>query len=86
MTRKKLAYSDEEIVAMIAETEKAGQRLHRDFDQLMEEYTNQWVAVSKDGLVAHHHEVDDVIPLYRAAGYASHQVELEFMDPLPQVL
>ena len=40
MTRKKQAYSDEEIVAMIAESEKAGQRLHRDFDQLMEAYPN----------------------------------------------
>ena len=46
------------------------------------------VAFQLDGLVAHHHEVNDVIALYRAAGYASHQVELKYMDPdpLPQIL
>ena len=86
MTRKKQAESSEEIVAIIATAGEARERLYRDFDQLMEEYTNQWVAVSKDGLVAHHDEVEGLIALYRAAGYASHQVELEFMDPLPQVL
>ena len=87
-TEAKWVISDEEIAARLAEYEKAGLRLDRDFDQLIEEYPNQWVAVSKDGLVAHHPEVNDAIALYEAAGYESHQVELKYMDPdpIPQVL
>ncbi len=88
MTRKKQAYSDEEIVAMIAAAGEARERLYRDFDQLMEEYTNQWVAVSKDGLVAHHDEVEGLIALYEDAGYNGNHVAVEYMDPdpLPQIL
>ena len=87
-TKTKLAKSSEEKIALIAEAKKAGQRLHRDFDQLMEEYPNKWVAVSKDGLVAHHDEPEGVIALYQAAGYDSHQIAFEYMDPdpLPQIL
>ena len=88
MTRKKLAESSEEKIARIAEAKKASQRLNRDFNQLMEEYPNKWVAVSKDGLVAHHDEVEGLIALYQAAGYDSHQIAFEYMDPdpLPQIL
>ena len=50
-------------MAILAEAKKAGQRLHHDFDQLMEKYPNRWVAVSKDGLVAHHDEVKGKPPL-----------------------
>ena len=83
-TEAKWVISDEEIAARLAEYEKAGLRLDRDFDQLMEEYPNQWVAVSKDGLVAHHPEVNDAIALYEAAGYNGNQVDIEFMDPDPR--
>ena len=39
MTRKKLAESNEEKLAILAAGERRrGKRLHRDFDQLMEEY------------------------------------------------
>ena len=85
-TEEEWILSDEEIVTRLAECEKAGLRLERDFNQLMEEYPNQWVAVSKDGLVAHHPELNDAIALYRAAGYESYQVELKYMDPNPRPL
>ena len=83
MTRKKLAESNEEKLAILAAARETRERLHRDFDQLMEEYTNQWVAVSKDGLVAHHRELDGVRALYKAAGYNGNQVDLKYMDPDP---
>ena len=83
MTRKKLAENNEEIVALIAAGEEIGRRLDRDFDQLMDKYPKQGVAVSKDGLVAHHRELDDVIALYKAAGYNGNQVDLKYMDPDP---
>ena len=83
MTRKKLAENNEEIVALIAAGEEIGRRLDRDFDQLMDKYPNQWVAVSKDGLVAHHRELDGVRALYKAAGYNGNQVDLKYMDPDP---
>ena len=87
-TKTKLAKSNEEITAIMAEAEKAGQRLHRDFAQLMEEHPNQWVAASKDGLVAHHDELEGLIALYEAAGYNGNQVAVEYMDPdpFPQIL
>ena len=85
-TEEEWILSDEEIVARLAEYEKAGLRLEQDYDQLMKEYPNQWVAVSKDGLVAHHQEVSDVIATCRAAGYESHQVEMKYMDPNPRPL
>ena len=87
-TKTRLAQSSEEKLAIMAEAKKAGQRLHRDFAQLMEEYPNQWVAVSKDGLVAHHDEVEGLIAFYEAAGYNGNQVAFEYMDtdPPPQIL
>ena len=83
MTRKKLAESDEEIMAILAEGEEIRRRLERDYDELMEKYPNKWVAVSKDGLVAHHDEVKNLIALYEAAGYNGNQVDIEYMDPNP---
>ena len=87
-TKAKLAENTEEIMDILAEGEEIGRRLDRDFDQLMEKYPNQWVAVSKDGLVAHHRELDGVRALYKAAGYNGNQVDLKYMDPapLPQIL
>ena len=80
----KLAENSAEIMAILAEGEEIGRRLKRDFDQLMEKYPNQWVAVSKDGMVAHHDEVEGLIALYEAAGYNGNQVDIEFMDPDPR--
>ena len=80
----KLAENSAEIMAILAEGEEIGRRLKRDFDQLMEKYPNQWVAVSKDGMVGHHDEVEGLIALYEAAGYNGNQVDIEFMDPDPR--
>ena len=88
MARKKLAESNEEIMAILAEGEEIGRRLDRDFDQLMEKYPSQWVAVSKEELVANHRELEGLMALCEAAGYDGNQVDIEFMDPnpLPQSL
>ena len=87
-TKTRLIENSDEIVAALDEAEKAGQRLYHDYDQLMEAYPNQWVAVSKDGLVAHHHELQGIISHIEAAGFSSHQVTVEYLDtaPLPLAL
>ena len=83
MIRRKLAESNEEKLAILAAARETRERLHRDFDQFMEEYTNQWVAVSKDGLVAHYDEVEGLIALYEDAGYNDNQVAVEYMIRTP---
>lgn len=60
-TKTRLIESSDEIVALLAEAERPGQRLYDDYDQLMEAFPNQWVAVDADGLVAHHQKLHGVM-------------------------
>ena len=49
-------------------------------------YPDQWVAVSKDGLVAHHEDLNGIIAGLEKAGYESSQVAVEFLDTEPRMM
>lgn len=60
---------EEEIIATLVEGREAAQRLLDDHDDLKLRFPDQWVAVSRDGLVAHDENLNALIEAYTEAGY-----------------
>ena len=74
------------IVDILTESDRAAQRLYDEHDQLKASYPDQWVAVSKDGLVAHHEDLNGIIAGLEKVGYESSQVAVEFLDTEPRMM
>ncbi len=87
MTAKStLIEGESEIVDILIESERAAQRLDDEHDWLKASYPDQWVAVSKDGLVAHHEELNGIIARLDEAGFESNQVAVEFLETEPRMI
>lgn len=84
--KRKLVGGEEEILAMLAEAGQATQRLYDEYDDLIASFPNQWVAVGKDGLVAHHKNLEGIIAAFKDAGYKNTQVAVEFLNTDPPVM
>ena len=61
----------ESALNILLESRQATRHFHDKFDQWKAIYPDQWVAVSKDGLVAHHRSLDGVIAGFKKAGYVN---------------
>ena len=69
---------------ILLEARQATRRFHDEYDQWKAIYPDQWVAFSKDGLVAHHESLDGVIAGFKKAGYANTQVIVKFLNTKPR--
>ena len=69
---------------LLLESRQAMRLFHDKYDQWKAIYPDQWVAVSKDGLVAHHQSLDGVISGFKKAGYANTQVIVKFLNTKPR--
>ena len=86
MTAKTRLIEEEGIVHILTESDRAAQRLYDEHDQLKASYPDRWVAVSKDGLVAHHEDLNGIIAGLEEAGYESSQVAVEFLNTEPRMM
>ena len=87
MTAESTLIEDESgIVDILTESDRAAQRLYDEHDRLKASYPDQWVAMSKDGLVAHHEELNGIIARLEEAGFESSQVAVEFLDSEPPMM
>ena len=83
LERKNLRTGDDAL-SILLESKRAKQRFHDNYDQWKAIYPDQWVAVSKDGLVAHHESLDSVIASFRKKGYTNTQVIVKRLDTKPR--
>lgn len=83
-TKRKHVATEEEILEILSESGQAAQRLDEEYDHLKASYPDRWVAVSKNGLIAHHEELSGIIAAFKEAGYTSNQVAVEFLDTEPR--
>ena len=83
---QKIVREEQEILDMLFESSLATQRLDDEYEQLKADYPDQWVAVSKDGLVAHHEDLDGIIASFQEAGYENTQVVVEFLNTKPRIM
>ena len=70
----------------LRESKQATRQFEEEYDQLLEVHPDHWVAIGKDGLVAHHKELSGVIAGFREKGYRNTQVIVEFLDTDPPAL
>ena len=79
---------EEEIIAALVEGREAAQRLLDEHDDLKLRFPDQWVAVSKDGLVAHNEDLNALIEVYTEAGYDRNRVAVKLLEtePRPMIL
>ncbi|MXY22476.1 MAG: hypothetical protein F4Y49_14220 [Dehalococcoidia bacterium] len=74
----------DDALSILLESKQAKQCFHDNYDQWKAMYPDQWVAVSKDGLVAHHEGLDSVIAGFREKGYTNTQVIVKRLDTKPR--
>ncbi len=72
--------------SILLEFKRASQRLRDEYDELKEQYPEQWVAVSKNGLVSHSMNLDEVISGFQVAGYEKNQVVVKFLALDPRLM
>ena len=72
--------------SILLEFKQASQRLRDEYDELKQQYPEQWVAVSKDGLVAHSTHLHEVVSGFQVAGYEKNQVAVKFMALNPRLM
>ncbi len=77
---------EEEIIATLIEGREAAQRLLDDHDDLKQRFPDQWVAVSRDGLVAHNEDLNALIETYTEAGYDRNQVAVKLLETEPRLM
>ena len=77
---------EDEIIATLVEGKGAAQRLLDDHDDLKQRYPDQWVAVSRDGLVAHNEDLNGLIEAYTKAGYGRNQVAVKLLETEPRLM
>ena len=75
--------SEQEVMDILRESKQATRRFEDEYDQLLKVHPDHWVAVSKDGLVAHHKQLSGVIACFREKGYRNTQVIVKFLDTDP---
>ncbi len=86
IAEEKTGLGEKEILDILLESSRATRRLNEEYDALKFQYPNQWVAISKDGLVAHHAELAGVIDGFTAAGYKNTQLAVRFLNTKPRVV
>ena len=77
---------EEEIIAALVEGREAAQRLLADHADLMLRFPDQWVAVSRDGVVAHDENLNALIEAYTEAGYDRNQVAVKLLETEPRLM
>ena len=77
---------EEELIASLIEGKVATRRLLDEHDDLKERYPDQWVAVSRDGLIAHHEDLSVLTEEYRNAGYNRNQVAVKLLETEPRLM
>ena len=75
--------SEQEVMDILRESKEATRRFEDEYDQLLKVHPDHWVAVCKDGLVAHHKQLSGVIARFREKGYRNTQVIVKFLDTDP---
>ena len=65
---------------------KAVQRLHRETPALMEQYPDQWVAMSAEGVVATALSHEALLADLRARGIDNDALCIEFLDTAPGIM
>ena len=70
----------------LAEKHAAWQCMERERETLLKTYPDNWVAVSKDGVVAVDQSLEGVFANVDASGLHRNAVEVEFMDTDPKTL
>lgn len=83
LERKNVRTGDDAL-SILFESRQAKQRFHDNYDRWKAIYPDQWVAVSKDGLVAHHESLDGVIAGFKKKGYTNTQVIVKLLDTKPR--
>ena len=89
MTLKRKSAKDPDLdraLAILRQSKRAQERFHSEYDRWKAIYPDQWVAVSEDGLVAHHQNLDGVIAGFRKKGYKNTQVIVKRLDTKPRGL
>ena len=81
---RKNASTEDDALSILFESRQAKQRFHDNYDRWKAIYPDQWVAVSKDGLVAHHESLDGVIEGFKKKGYTNTQVIVKLLDTKPR--
>ena len=77
---------EEEIIATLIEGKEAAQLLLEQHDELKACYPDQWVAVGRDGLVAHHENLEGLTEEYMKAGYTRNQVIVRLLETEPRLM
>ena len=77
---------EEELIASLIEGKEAAQLLLEQHDELKARYPDQWVAVSRDGLVAHHESLEGLTVEYTKAGYTRNQVIVRLLETEPSLM
>ena len=77
---------EDEIIAALVEGREAAQRLLDDHDDLIRHYPDEWVAVSRDGLVAHSEDLNGLIEVYTKAGYDRNQLAVKLLETEPRLM
>ena len=69
---------------ILLDSVQAKQYFYNNYDEWKAAYPDQWVAVCKDGLVAHHESLDGVIAGFKKKGYTNTQVIVKLLDTKPR--
>ena len=83
---RKSARNGDDALNTLIESRKATRCFRNNYNRWKAAYPDQWVAVSKDGLVAHDKNLDGVIAGFKERGYTNTQVIVKLLDTKPRGL
>ena len=85
-TNELIEEREEELIASLIEGKEAAQLLLEQHDELKARYPDQWVAVGRNGLVAHHENLEGLTVGYTKAGYTRNQVIVRLLETKPRLM
>ncbi len=85
-TEANIVHESRRMPKILEESHQAFLYFDEHYDEWLADFPNEWAAASKDGLIDHHEDLEQLIVLFKEAGYDNHQVVVRFLDTEPKGL
>ena len=76
-------HGDDRTLKMLDDARQATEVFNEHYDEWIEEYPDQWVALNKDGLVEVGPDIEEVVKAIRSRGYKRRELKFEYLNSQP---
>ena len=83
MTTTNVTHADAETLKMLEDARQASAFFNERYNEWLELYPDQWVAVSVDELVAVGPDIEEVVKTIRSRGYKRRELKFEYLSSKP---